>query len=96
MDTVGSRLRFRRKQKKLTQRDVAEWAGVSASAVTQWESDLTKLSGENLILVCKCLQCSPEWLVFGSGDIENGININLMSARKFLCCHGCRLETGRR
>ncbi len=82
MDTVGSRLRFRRKQKKLTQRDVAEWAGVSASAVTQWESDLTKLSGENLILVCKCLQCSPEWLVFGSGDIENGININLMSARE--------------
>lgn len=82
MDTVGSRLRFRRKQKKLTQRDVAEWAGVSASAVTQWESDLTKLSGENLILVCKCLQCSPEWLVFGSGDIENGININFMSARE--------------
>ncbi|MCP6280271.1 helix-turn-helix domain-containing protein, partial [Klebsiella pneumoniae] len=41
MDTVGSRLRFRRKQKKLTQRDIAEWAGVSASAVTQWESDVT-------------------------------------------------------
>lgn len=82
MDTVGSRLRFRRKQKKLTQRDIAEWAGVSASAVTQWESDLTKLSGENLILVSKCLQCSPEWLVFGSGDIENGININLMEARE--------------
>ncbi|MCY1894048.1 helix-turn-helix domain-containing protein [Klebsiella pneumoniae] len=82
MDTVGSRLRFRRKQKKLTQRDIAEWAGVSASAVTQWESDVTKLSGENLILVCKCLQCSPEWLVFGNGDIENGININLIATRE--------------
>ncbi|MDP0881314.1 LexA family transcriptional repressor, partial [Klebsiella variicola] len=44
-----------------------------------WESDVTKLSGENLILVFKCLQCSTEWLVFGNGDIENGININLIS-----------------
>ncbi|WP_426723579.1 LexA family protein [Enterobacter cloacae complex sp. 279F5] len=81
MDTVGSRLRFRRKQKKLTQRDVAEWAGVSASAVTQWESDLTKLSGENLILVCKCLRVGRR-MVAGQSDIENGININLMSARE--------------
>ena len=82
MDTVGSRLRFRRKQKKLTQRDVAEWAGVSASAVTQWENDSTKLSGENLVLACQCLRCSPEWLIFGTGDIENGININLISVRE--------------
>lgn len=82
MDTVGSRLRFRRKQKKLTQRDIAVWAGVSASAVTQWESDLTKLSGENLVNVCKCLLCSPEWLIFGTGDIENGINVNLLAARE--------------
>jgi len=82
MDTVGSRLRFRRKQKKLTQRDVAESSRVSASAVTQWENDQTKLSGENLVLVCRCLQCSPEWLIFGSGDIENGINIHLISSRQ--------------
>lgn len=82
MDTVGSRLKFRRKQKKLTQKDIAVWAGVSASAVTQWESDITKLSGENLVSVCKCLACSPEWLVFGTGDIENGININIINSRE--------------
>jgi len=82
MDTVGSRLRFRRKQMKLTQRDVAECAGVSASAVTQWESDNTKLSAENLLHTCRCLRCSPDWLVFGSGEIEDGININIISARE--------------
>lgn len=75
METVGSRLRFRRKQLKLFQRDVAECAGVSASAVTQWESDATKLSGENLVYVSRCLKCSPQWLMLGIGDIESGIQV---------------------
>ena len=94
MDTVGSRLRFRRKQKKLTQRDVAEWAGVSASAVTQWESDLTKLSGENLILVCKCLQCSPEFLVQAISKMA--LTSTLCLPERFHSYHGCKLVIGRK
>jgi len=72
METVGSRLKFRRRQMKLTQKALSEYVGVTASAVTQWESDTTKLSAESLIQVCHKLNCSPDWLIFGRGDIEIG------------------------
>ncbi|WP_145562579.1 LexA family protein [Yersinia canariae] len=73
MDTVGGRIKFRRRQLKLTQKDIAEYVGISASAVTQWESDATGLSSDSLLKLASLLECSPEWLLSGKGELEPSI-----------------------
>ncbi|CNI38354.1 helix-turn-helix domain-containing protein [Yersinia mollaretii] len=73
MNTVGGRIKFRRRQLKLTQKDIAEYVGISASAVTQWESDATGLSSESLLKLSSLLECSPEWLLSGKGELEPSI-----------------------
>ncbi|WP_413510360.1 LexA family protein [Serratia liquefaciens] len=81
MNTVGSRIRFRRRQLKLTQKDIAEYVGVSASAVTQWESDAAGLSGDSLLKASLILKCSPEWLQLGKGEIETGVDLASASVK---------------
>lgn len=73
MNTVGGRIKFRRRQLKLTQKDIAEYVGISASAVTQWESDATGLSSDSLLKLASLLECSPEWLLSGKGELEPSI-----------------------
>ncbi|MEW5290319.1 helix-turn-helix domain-containing protein [Erwinia papayae] len=65
MSTVGQRIRKRRKEKKITQKQLASLVGASASAVTQWELDATQPKGENLIKIATLLECSPEWIISG-------------------------------
>lgn len=65
MNTLGSRIRALRKDKKLTQVNVAKSVGVSSVAVTQWEQDSSKPGGNNLISLAKVLGCSPDWLLNG-------------------------------
>lgn len=72
METVGSRIKSRRRLLKLTQKDLAEWIGISASAVTQWENDVTNPSGENLLRLASHLQCDPQWILSGVGQPEPG------------------------
>ncbi|MFF6013198.1 S24 family peptidase [Rahnella sp. R3(2024)] len=76
MNTVGSRVKFRRRQLKMTQKDVAEYVGVSASAVTQWENDATVPSSESLLKLATVLQSSPDWLLKGQGEIDAPSRIN--------------------
>lgn len=70
MDTLGKRIRDRRTEIGLTQRDIGAALGRSAGAVTQWELDTTKPNGQNLIKLSKLLQCDPEWLLTGREDLK--------------------------
>jgi len=65
MSTVGQRIRKRRKEKKITQKELGNLIGSSASAVTQWELDATQPKGENLLKIATLLECSPEWIISG-------------------------------
>lgn len=71
MNTLGSRIRALRKDKKLTQVNVAKSVGVSSVAVTQWEQDSSKPGGNNLISLAKVLSCTPEWLLSGAAPIDH-------------------------
>lgn len=64
-DTVGSRIRSRRREMKLTQKDIARYIGISPSAVTQWEQDTTEPSGQSLVHLADILECSPDWIMTG-------------------------------
>lgn len=52
----------------MTQAKLAERVGVKPPSVTQWETDKTKLSGENLLVVARELGVSPDYIVHG-GDM---------------------------
>lgn len=67
MNTLGSRIRVLRKEKKLTQVNVSKAVGVSSVAVTQWEQDTNTPKGDNLLALAKVLDCDPGWLLYGKG-----------------------------
>ncbi len=66
MDTQAERIKKRRAELGLTQKEVAAIAGVSRVAVTQWESDPTvEIKGRNLEGLAKALQCSSRYILSG-------------------------------
>lgn len=62
---MPERIRAKRIEKGLTQKDIAKYVGRSASAVTQWETGSTQPNGENLVLLAEILDVDVQWLVNG-------------------------------
>lgn len=65
MQTIGERIRARRKELEMTQADVASLVGVNRAAVSQWETDATGIDGHNLLGLAKALRKPPEWIIEG-------------------------------
>ncbi|MGK3129207.1 helix-turn-helix domain-containing protein [Pantoea sp. C8B4] len=68
-ESVGERIRSRRKTLKLTQQGVASGIGVSHVAVSQWEKEETLPRGENLLRLAELLQCTAAWIIDGEGEV---------------------------
>lgn len=68
MKTLGYRLKERRKELGLTQKEIANVIGVSSVAVTYWEKDITTPLSAHMNKLCKLLQCTDEWLLYGKGN----------------------------
>ncbi|WP_151764499.1 LexA family protein [Acinetobacter soli] len=77
METLGSRLKSLRKEKKLTQQQLADAVGVSKTSVIYWEKDENTPKHESLVLLSKALTTSPEWLLNGKGDEQVPKKIDL-------------------
>lgn len=73
-DTIGTRIKKRRKELKLTQDRLAKAVDVSSVSVSQWESDITKPSSENLYKLSIALNCDIPWLLVN--DDKNFYNSN--------------------
>jgi len=67
---IAHRIRLARKQKGLTQLQLAALIGVSKSACGQWERSVTSPSMENLSLLAISLDVNFEWLATGRGDMQ--------------------------
>lgn len=91
MKTIGERIEYIRKEKKLSKTDVWKGAGLSSGVYSQWLNGQS-LAGDNLIKVAKILGVSPNWLQTGKGDISdpirpllqsdtNGITLPLLNVR---------------
>jgi len=69
--TLAERIVSRRLELGLLPVDLAHAAGVSISAVMQWESGATKnLKLDNLIAIADALNVHPRWLASGQGPKE--------------------------
>jgi SOS-response transcriptional repressor LexA len=73
--TLGERVSKRRNDLQLSQEDLAKKAGVSRVAISKAEIGMTKnFNGDTLFNVARALQCDPEWLQTGKGNIDGHIN----------------------
>jgi len=66
---MAQRIRLARKQKGLTQLQLAALVGVSKGACGQWEVGMTSPTVENLSRLANILEVNFEWLATGRGDI---------------------------
>lgn len=67
METIGDRIKRRRLEQGMTQLQLAQIAGVTKGAVSQWELGGTKnLKLEVFLKVCEALHTTPEYLVSGT------------------------------
>ncbi|ECG1392225.1 helix-turn-helix domain-containing protein [Salmonella enterica subsp. enterica] len=65
---IGERIRKTRKERSLTQADLAEAANVTTQAVCLWENSNTIMAVDKLIPLANALKCDPMWLLTGESS----------------------------
>ncbi len=68
MEHFSERLRYIRKQRRLSQKALADACGLSQSAIANYESK-TRKQAKNVFLLADVLQVNAEWLANGSGPM---------------------------
>lgn len=77
-ETIGDRIRARRKELKLSQVKLAFLVGVSNVAVSQWERDETEPTGDNLLSLSSALECQPQFIIRGDSASNKNNNVRYM------------------
>lgn len=69
MEFLEDRIRESRKERGISQTELANAVNVSRAAVSRWETGLVKnLKMEHLFAISHLLDINPEWLATGAGD----------------------------
>ena len=68
--TIGDRIKLKREQKGLSQRELAIIANTSNASVSRWETDSRDITAENIISICNALEVTPTWLLIGEEDVS--------------------------
>lgn len=66
--TISDRIFEKLKEMNMTQRAFSEETGISQSTISEWKSKKTNPTSEKILIICKVLNVTPEWLLSG---IEN-------------------------
>lgn len=72
MEDLSAKIRAKRKEKKMTQQNVADALGISRVSVAQWELNQTKPTVENLNSLANLLGVTPDYFLSGSPSIKAG------------------------
>lgn len=62
---MNERIKARRKELKLSQEALGKRVGVTKATVSQWENGITSPAGENMHKLCKALNASSSFLLYG-------------------------------
>ena len=72
METMGSRLKARRKAKKMTQKELADVTVASPTSIVYWERDEIEPKNKHLAALARALDCSPDYLLHGATSGNQG------------------------
>ena len=79
MSSMGVRINRLRSERRMSLRECAEelskWAKTSHNAISKWEQDKTKPSGEHLHALAKVFDVSEPWLLGYSEDPDPSLSI---------------------
>lgn len=73
MDSIGSRIKEKRKEMHLTQTKIKELTGISSGNMSDYENERVLPSALAIISLSKVLNCSTDWLLTGHST-QNSIN----------------------
>lgn len=92
--TIGQRIRERRKEKKLTLKDIFEQENIKTGNLSELENDKYLPSVQTLIALGRVLDCSIDWILTGeehhSGQ-DKSLNIETLKSEQGLMCDGSPL-----
>lgn len=78
---TGERIRQARKAHRYTQAEVAEMINMSSKNFSQLERGMTGISISSLIALCKCLEVSSDYILFGTESNTNDNAVDLLLAQ---------------
>ena len=68
MNTIGERIRWLRKDQKMTQQKFADAVGVKQNTVATWEMDRNEPQDPIVKAICSKFAVNESWLRSGEGD----------------------------
>lgn len=74
MQTIGSRIKKLRNEKKLTQKELAKILGVSDVAVVHWEKDVNVPKLEYLNILAPALDTTIDYVMYGKIDTYDKVS----------------------
>ena len=75
---TGERIRRARKAHRYTQAEVSEMIGMSSKNFSQLERGMTGISVSTLIALCKCLEVSSDYLLFGIETSAQSSSVSIL------------------
>ena len=82
--TISDRVFYRLKEIGMPQREFSEKTGIAQSTISEWKSKRTNPTSEKIMIICKVLDVSPEWLLSGvenTGKKGNKLNLILVDKK---------------
>ena len=81
MNSIGEfndRLKSKRNDFGLSQKELANIIGVSVTTIQKYESGQTVPKGPHLVSLAKALECSIDWLMTGTNSTSTTLDRNLL------------------
>ena len=63
--TISERIFLKLEELNMSQKVFSEKTGISQSTISEWKSKKTNPSADKIMIICKVLSVSPEWLLSG-------------------------------
>ncbi len=60
---LGERIKLLREERNLSQDKLAELTGISNASISRWENNLSDISGDNIIILCKFFGVTAGYLL---------------------------------
>ena len=65
MVTIGQKIFYLLSQKNMTQKEFSQRTGIPETTVSDWRKKRTNPMAEKIMVICKVLNVTPEWLLSG-------------------------------
>ncbi len=88
MNAIGQRIKYLRKQKKITQTDFSQKIGISRFHLSNIERGTRILTERSINDICRVYKINKEWLINGTGEMYKneleGLDIKDNEIKRFM------------